>query len=49
MRRISTGSLLAGAAYGALVAGATELHDEGTSKYAAGHVARDVLTRALSS
>ena len=49
VRRISTGSLLAGAAYGALVTGATELHDEGTSKYAAGHVARDLLTRALSS
>ena len=36
VRRVSTGSLLAGVAYGALVAGAQELHDAGTSKYAAG-------------
>jgi 2-methylisocitrate lyase-like PEP mutase family enzyme len=48
VRRISTGSLLAGAAYGALVAGARELHDQGTSRYAAGHVPRDVLAQALS-
>ena len=48
VRRISTGSLLAGAAYGALVAGARELLDEGTSGYAAGHVPRDLLGRALS-
>ena len=48
VRRISTGSLLAGAAYGALVAGARELLDEGTSQYAAGHVPRDLLGRALS-
>jgi 2-methylisocitrate lyase-like PEP mutase family enzyme len=47
VRRISTGSLLAGTAYGALVAGAKELFDEGTSKYAAGHVDRDLLTQAL--
>ena len=33
----------------AAVAGAPELHDQGTSKYAAGHVPRDLLTRALSS
>src|SRR5205823_580012 len=33
VRRVSTGSLLAGAAYGALVAGARELLDEGTSRY----------------
>ena len=48
VRRISTGSLLAGAAYGALVAGARELLDEGTSQYSAGHVPRDLLGRALS-
>ncbi len=47
VRRISTGSLLAGAAYGALVAGARELIDEGTSGYAAGHVPPDLLGRAL--
>ena len=47
VRRISTGSLLAGAAYGALVTGARELLDEGTSAYAAGHVPRDLLGRAL--
>ena len=35
MRRVSTGSLLAGAAYGALVAGARELRDEGTSRWRA--------------
>jgi 2-methylisocitrate lyase-like PEP mutase family enzyme len=49
VRRISTGSLLAGVAYGALVAGARELFDEGTSSYAGGHVPRDLLDRALSS
>jgi 2-methylisocitrate lyase-like PEP mutase family enzyme len=47
VRRISTGSLLAGAAYGGLVNGARELFDEGTSAYAAGHVPRDLLDRAL--
>jgi 2-methylisocitrate lyase-like PEP mutase family enzyme len=47
VRRISTGSLLAGAAYGALVTGARELLDDGTSAYAAGHVPRDLLGRAL--
>jgi 2-methylisocitrate lyase-like PEP mutase family enzyme len=47
VRRISTGSLLAGVAYGALVNGARELFDEGTSDYAAGHVPRDLLARAL--
>jgi 2-methylisocitrate lyase-like PEP mutase family enzyme len=48
VRRISTGSLLAGTAYGALAAGARELLDEGTSRYAAGHVDRDLLGAALS-
>lgn len=49
VRRISTGSLLAGVAYGALVAGARELFDQGTSSYAGGHVPRDLLARALSA
>jgi 2-methylisocitrate lyase-like PEP mutase family enzyme len=35
VRRVSTGSLLAGAAYAALLAGARELLEEGTSRYAA--------------
>jgi 2-methylisocitrate lyase-like PEP mutase family enzyme len=47
VRRISTGSLLAGTAYGALVAAAREVFDEGTSTYAAGHVDRSLLTEAL--
>jgi 2-methylisocitrate lyase-like PEP mutase family enzyme len=47
VRRVSTGSLLAGAAYGALVTGARELLGEGTSRYAAGHVPRDLLTGAF--
>jgi 2-methylisocitrate lyase-like PEP mutase family enzyme len=33
VRRVSTGSLLTSAAYGALVSGARELLDEGTSRY----------------
>jgi 2-methylisocitrate lyase-like PEP mutase family enzyme len=40
VRRISTGGLLARAAYGALVTSATELRDAGTSTYS---------TRAISS
>lgn len=47
VRRISTGSLLAAAAYGALAAGAQELVGEGTSRYAAGSVSRDLLGRAF--
>jgi 2-methylisocitrate lyase-like PEP mutase family enzyme len=47
VRRISTGSLLAGAAYGALHAGARELLTDGTSGYAAGHIQRDALADAL--
>ncbi len=38
VRRVSTGSLLAGAAYGALAAAARELLGEGTSHYAAGRL-----------
>ena len=48
VRRISTGSLLAGAAYGALLAGAQELLDPGTSNYATRHIPRDALARALT-
>ena len=47
VRRVSTGSLLAGAAYGTLYAGAKELLAAGTSTYAAGHIPRDVLRDAL--
>lgn len=47
VRRVSTGSLLAGAAYGALVAGARELLESGTSRYAERHVPRDALREAL--
>jgi 2-methylisocitrate lyase-like PEP mutase family enzyme len=43
VRRISTGSLLAGVAYGALLEGARELRDEGTSHYAEGGTWRDAL------
>jgi 2-methylisocitrate lyase-like PEP mutase family enzyme len=47
VRRVSTGSLLAGAAYGALMAGARELLHDGTSSYAQGGVSRDVLRTAF--
>ncbi len=47
VRRVSTGSALAGAAYGALVAGARELLDDGTSSYAAGNVSRETLKDAF--
>ena len=47
VRRVSTGSLLAGAAYGALLAGAKELKTEGTSAYAASGVAREALRDAF--
>jgi len=47
VRRISTGGLLAAAAYGALVSGARELLEEGTSRYGTGSVPRDLLTEAL--
>ena len=49
VRRVSTGSLLTSAAYGALVAGARELSDEGTSRYTAGNVANDLLAQALGN
>jgi 2-methylisocitrate lyase-like PEP mutase family enzyme len=47
VRRVSTGSLLAAAAYGALVAGAGELRGEGTSTYAAGRVPSKMLKEAF--
>jgi 2-methylisocitrate lyase-like PEP mutase family enzyme len=47
VRRVSTGSLLAGAAYGALVDGARELLARGTSTYAAHNVPRDTLEEAF--
>jgi 2-methylisocitrate lyase-like PEP mutase family enzyme len=47
VRRVSTGSLLASAAYGALVAGARELRDEGTSRYSGAGLPREVASRAF--
>lgn len=47
VRRISTGSLLTAAAYGALVAAATELQETGTSRYAEGRVTREALSKAF--
>jgi 2-methylisocitrate lyase-like PEP mutase family enzyme len=47
VRRVSTGGLLARAAYGALMAGARELLGEGTSRYAAGGIGNDVLEAAF--
>ena len=47
VRRVSTGSLLAGAAYAALIAGARELSTVGTSRYAESAVPRDVLRDAF--
>ena len=47
VRRVSTGSLLAGAAYGALLAGARELRTGGTSSYADKGVAREALREAF--
>jgi len=47
VRRVSTGSLLASAAYGALVGGARELLSEGTSRYGEAGVPRDLLETAF--
>ncbi len=47
VRRVSTGSALARAAYGALVAGARELFDHGTSTYSADGLANDALRAAF--
>jgi 2-methylisocitrate lyase-like PEP mutase family enzyme len=47
VRRVSTGGLLAAAAYGALIAGARELQSKGTSEYGKAAAPRDLLTSAL--
>jgi 2-methylisocitrate lyase-like PEP mutase family enzyme len=47
VRRVSTGSLLAGAAYGALLRGARELLAAGTSTYAAGNMTADERAAAF--
>jgi 2-methylisocitrate lyase-like PEP mutase family enzyme len=48
VRRVSTGSLLGSAAYGALVSGARELQESGTSRYAEAGVPRDLLGEAFA-
>jgi 2-methylisocitrate lyase-like PEP mutase family enzyme len=47
VRRVSTGSLLAGAAYGALLAAERELSTQGTSTYATNNAARETLEQAF--
>jgi 2-methylisocitrate lyase-like PEP mutase family enzyme len=47
VRRVSTGSLLARSAYGALVAGAQELLADGTSSYAGAGVSGETLKAAF--
>ncbi len=47
VRRVSTGSLLASAAYGALVRAAEELLDEGTSGYVRGGLTREQRAAAF--
>jgi 2-methylisocitrate lyase-like PEP mutase family enzyme len=47
VRRVSTGSLLAASAYGALVAGGKELLEQGTSLYTEGGVSRELLRTAF--
>jgi 2-methylisocitrate lyase-like PEP mutase family enzyme len=49
VRRVSTGSQLAGVAYGALVVGARELLDAGSSRYAQHRIPGDVLADAFRS
>lgn len=49
VRRVSVGSLLTAAAYGALVAGARELLEQGTSTYAESRVPRDLVDRAFGA
>ncbi len=48
VRRVSVGGALAAAAYGAMLAGARELQDEGTSLYAQAGISRDALQSALA-
>ena len=47
VRRVSTGSRLAGAAYGAMMAGARELLTDGSSRYAEDAVSHEVLRAAF--
>ena len=47
VRRVSTGSLLTSAAYGALVAATRELRTSGTSDYARGGLPREVSSKAF--
>ena len=47
VRRVSTGGALAKAAYGALLAGASELRDDGTSRYGAGGAPSEALKTAF--
>ncbi len=47
VRRVSTGGALTRAAYGALVAGARELLEQGTSSYSAGGLSNDALRAAF--
>ena len=49
VRRVSTGGGLAAAALGALLAGARELRDEGTTSYAGGAALDDVFRAAFGS
>jgi len=49
IRRVSTGSALARAAYAALVAGAEELREEGTSRYAAAGLSSERSDAMLDS
>jgi 2-methylisocitrate lyase-like PEP mutase family enzyme len=49
VRRVSTGSLLAAAAYGALLTGAGELKNDGTSRYGEKTVPREALANAFGS
>ena len=48
VRRVSTGGSLARVAYGALMVGARELLDSGTSDYTTRGVAQTDLTKAFS-
>jgi 2-methylisocitrate lyase-like PEP mutase family enzyme len=47
VRRVSTGGLLARAAYGAMLAGARELQSDGTSTYGRAGITQDELRTAL--
>ncbi len=49
VRRVSTGSLLASAAYGALQAGAHELLESGTSQYAEAGISGEALKAAFAT